>query len=389
MLPRLLYLGDVPVESSYHGSTLLYRLLQRYPAGRLRIIEGNVFPPRTNRRLAGVEHRTLAVGRNRLLNTRFHDAYSGWLHRGGRRRAAGVPALLEGFAPEAVLTVAHGYSWVTAARFALHATLPLHLIVHDDWPRLVPVTMQDVVDRDLAEVYRQARTRLCVSPSMAEDYERRYGAPGTVLLPSRAADAEPFRGVSERLMREQQPLVFTFAGSINSPGYAALLRSLALSIASRGHQLLIYGPLSLEQARACGLDLPNVRIGGLLTAGELLTRLRAESDVLFVPMSFAPHDREAGRTNFPSKLADYTLAGLPLLIAGPPECSAVRWALANPGVAELVTSEDSGAMVSGVDRLIADSGYRASLARRAQEVGDRDFSAAAATAIFEAALKAA
>ena len=42
-LPRLLYLADVPVEASYHGSALMYRLLQRYPADRLRVVEGNLF----------------------------------------------------------------------------------------------------------------------------------------------------------------------------------------------------------------------------------------------------------------------------------------------------------------------------------------------------------
>ena len=41
-LPRLLYIGDVPVEASYHGSALLYRLLQTYPPDRLRIIEAGL-----------------------------------------------------------------------------------------------------------------------------------------------------------------------------------------------------------------------------------------------------------------------------------------------------------------------------------------------------------
>jgi hypothetical protein len=101
LLPRLLYLGDVPVESSYHGSTLLYRLLQRYPAERLRIVEGNLFPARTDRRLPGVTHGTLPVGRSRLLNTRFHNLYSRWLLIGARRRAAITRGLIGNFSPEA------------------------------------------------------------------------------------------------------------------------------------------------------------------------------------------------------------------------------------------------------------------------------------------------
>ena len=55
-LPRLLYIGDVPVEASYHGSALLYRLLEDYPKERLKIVEAGVQLSRPERRLAGVAY---------------------------------------------------------------------------------------------------------------------------------------------------------------------------------------------------------------------------------------------------------------------------------------------------------------------------------------------
>jgi glycosyltransferase involved in cell wall biosynthesis len=387
--PRLLYLADVAVESSYHGSALLYRLLQRYPADRLKIIEGNLFPPRTDRRLTGVAHATLQVGRARPLNSRFHDWYSRWLLAGARRRAASALLLAGGFAPEAVLTVGHGYTWLTAAQLANDLRLPLHLILHDDWPRIVAPALRPVVDRAFGEVYRQAASRLCVSPFMNEDYARRYGVGGTVLLPSRAVDAPVFSGVAERLHRGDGPLVFAFAGTINSPGYASLLRNLSQGIAGHRGELLIFGPVDAAQAAAAGLDLPNIRLGGWLKAHELLLRLRAEADVLFVPMSFAAGDRDNMRMGFPSKLTDYTAIGLPLLVAGPPDCSAVRWANQHPGVAEVVTAEDAAALAPAIDRLSHDPSHRVRLARTAQEIGSQDFSAAAADAIFQSALRSA
>ena len=159
MLPRLLYLGDVPVEASYHGSALLYRLLQDYPPGRLRIIEANLWPSRVDRRLHGVGYQTLAVGRSRLLNSRLHDWYSTWLASGSAGRTRQVPGLLEGFEPEAAVTVAHGFSWVTAARFAADRGIPLHLICHDDWPSVVPSSLKNRADRELGDAYRQAASR--------------------------------------------------------------------------------------------------------------------------------------------------------------------------------------------------------------------------------------
>ena len=386
MAPRLLYLGDVPVEASYHGSALLYRLLQGYPADRLSIVEGNLFRARTDRRLPGVLHHTLRVGTPRLLNTRFHDWYSRWLLMGAGRRAAMVPPLLGAFTPDAVLTVAHGYSWVTAAQLAKDARLPLYLIVHDDWPRIASPSMQPAVDRAFAAVYRQAAVRWCTSPFMKEDYQRRYGVTGRVLLPYRAADAPVFSGIAERLSSPGHAPVFAFAGTINSAGYARLLRSVAERIAPRHGELLIFGPLDGPQAAAWGLDLPNIRLGGLLKSDELLLRLCAEADVLFVPMSFAPEDHANMRMGFPSKLTDYTAVGLPLLIAGPADCSAVRWANEHPGVAEVVTEAEPDALGPAIDRLCGDSAHRVVLAQTAQQVGSRDFSAATAAAAFQSAL---
>ena len=128
LLPRLLYVGDVPVEASYHGSALLYRLLQRYPPDRLMIAETNLVRPGTNRRLRDVRYVRMKAGWPRLLRTRFSTSYARWLTRRAPSRAAQLAALTAGFMPEAVLTVAHGYSWLTAARFAVHIGVPLHLI---------------------------------------------------------------------------------------------------------------------------------------------------------------------------------------------------------------------------------------------------------------------
>jgi glycosyltransferase involved in cell wall biosynthesis len=385
----LLYLGDVPVESSFHGSTLLYRLLQLYPADRLVIIEGTLVPPSTDRRLPGVKHATLAAGRARWLNTRCHDQYAWWLTVTARSRAGRVRRLLGDFEPEAVVTVPHGQTWITAAAIASSLGIPLHLIIHDDWPRIVPSVLQARVERLFAETYRQAASRLCTSPFMAEEYDRRYGQPATVLLPYRAVDAPVFPPPAVRPGHRTDAPVFAFAGTINSPGYASLLRRLANAVGRMGGHVLIFGPLTIAQARGSGLDHPAIRIGGLVEPSALMQRLRAEADVLFVPMSFAPEDKANMQMGFPSKLTDYTAAAMPLLICGPSYCSAVRWAARNPGVAEVVAADDDATLEAAVERLTRDAKYRLRLAARAQQVGDRDFSAAGAAAVFQNALRGA
>src|SRR5438876_1408984 len=71
-LRRLLYVADVPVESSYHGSALIYRLLETYPSERLMIIEPDHGMSLPQRRLPQVAYRSLRLGSQRFRDTRFH-----------------------------------------------------------------------------------------------------------------------------------------------------------------------------------------------------------------------------------------------------------------------------------------------------------------------------
>src|SRR5262249_9783258 len=138
-LPRLLYLGDVPVESSYHGSALLYRLLENFPLERLLVAEASA-PSKTERRLPHVRYTRLNLVNNGLLRSRFHRLYANWLTVRAGARATRVAGELGEFRPEAILTVAHGFGWLTAAAIARRQNIPLHLVVHDDWPMMAPVS---------------------------------------------------------------------------------------------------------------------------------------------------------------------------------------------------------------------------------------------------------
>lgn len=383
-LPKLLYLGDVPVESSYHGSALLYRLLQNYPPERLLIVEGNLRNSLAERRLAGVSYRSVKVGWARPLYTRFNRWATLAYSFAARSRAGAVPKILGGFQPEAVLSVTHEFLWLAAAAYAKNAAQPLHLVCHDDWPNIAPVPprFRLWLDREFAHSYRQAASRLCVSPNMAEEYQRRYGVSGTMLYPSRAADAPQFVAPPDRLLKNDGPLTVAFAGTINSGGYVRALQNLAHVLEGMGGRLLIFGPLRESDAALSGLNRGNVELRGMLSSAELMKRLRAEADVLFVPQSFAPGDRECSALSFPSKLTDYTAVGLPLLIQGPDYCSAARWARENPGVAEVVSVEEPSRMSESLHCLSANPAYRATLGTKALEVGQRYFSGDAGRRVF-------
>ena len=387
-LPRLFYAADVPVESTLHGSALLYRLLEDYERQQLCIVETGpqVFSPA--KRLDGVRYESLAIGRSRWLQTRFNRLASFCLALRAAAQASRLRQLALDFKVESVLTVAHGFGWIAAAGLAKSMNLPLHLIIHDDWPRVdtFPRWAAGWIDRIFGGIYRQAASRLCVSPYMEEEYARRYGVRGTVLYPSRAKDAPRFDGPSSRMTQGGSRFTAAYAGSINSPSYAAAVRAFAECLADLGGELLLFGPLSLGRIHSLGLDLPNVRLCGMVSSAELIERCRSETDVLFVPMSFAPEELGPMMLNFPSKLTDYTAAGVPLLIRGPSDCSAVRWARENPGVAEVVDDETLASLSEVLRRLTSEPNHRLALARKAMEMGDKCFSHAVAARTFHGAL---
>ena len=387
--PRLLYLGDVPVESTYHGSALIYRLLQGYPPERLVVVEQNPQPSMPERKLPNVRYEQMHPLGIHGATTRLHRLAALWLLLTAARRVDQVQRSLRDFQPDAVLTVAHGYSWLTAAAFARRKNLPLHLIVHDDWPHLAAVwgMGSQWLVRRLGAIYRQATSRFCVSPSMVEVYKTRYGVEGTLLYPSRAVESsdDPLVSLGNAPREEEhssvtldvpRPLTGAFAGTANSQGYFDALAALARQLDSFGGKLIVFGPIDKSAIKQF-LPMPNIEFRGLLPSNCLIAACRQECDFLFVPMSFGIDERPNMELSFPSKLADYSAMAKPLLIRGPSYCSAVRWARENPGVAIVVDSENEEALFDAIV-LLSNAEARRDLAVRAKRVGDLHFSHARA-----------
>src|SRR5262249_28092158 len=154
---------------------------------------------------------------------------------------------------------------------------------------------------------------------------------GTLLCPSRGADSPEAR-VRVRAERGGGP-VAAFCGHVHQDGTLTLLRALADVLAAAEGHLDLYTPHPEDVLAGWGLRPPVVRRVGFLAPAEMAERLGQTADALFLPASFAARERLDVATLFPSKLTDYTAAGLPILVWGPRYSSAARWALNNPGAA--------------------------------------------------------
>lgn len=371
---RICYIASVPVANTTAGPVQLYRLLQDWHPANLRIVELDAGPIAQQFRLPHVVHHAFKSPCQRGL--RFTSRFLPFMYRcltiaNARASAHTIIRQVKTFSPSAILTLHDRFGWLPAARVARRLGVPLHLILHDDWCRNVPVSasLRRWFDTLFEQTYQEASGRFCVSPNMMEEYARRYGVPGTVLYPIQ----EPCLGslFQAPLRTATSGLSVAFAGNIFSSGQWEMLRALAGVLASINGVLLLLGPTTIEQAKSNGLTGANVRIRGFLP--DLKAALREEADVLYLPMSFESHDRVNVKMSFPSKLVEYTSTGLPVLIQAPEYSSAARWCRDHPGAAELVASQSVDELAAALRRIIT-PGVRRRLIECATEVGRACFS---------------
>ncbi|MGH7969845.1 MAG: glycosyltransferase family protein, partial [Limisphaerales bacterium] len=179
------------------------------------------------------------------------------------------------------------------------------------------------------------------------------------------------------------PLTFAFAGTLHGP-YRALLETLARELASSGHRLLLHSPdAHLPTAGPADRAITDA---GWVPPSALAATLRAEADVLFLPMSFLRADRSNMRVAFPSKLAEYCAAGRPVLVWGPAYCSACRWAKAHAGFAEVVDTLSISDLRQALARLSADPHRRRRMGQESLRLALQFFSHEKTFATFIAAL---
>jgi len=382
-LPRLLYLGDVSVADTMAGEALLFRLLQFYPPDRLAIVCG-VRPDMP--KLPGVSYHHWGAAVPRLLHSRIAEEYILWRAWRYYEVPWQIANIANMFRPDAILTISHVSGWLGAWQLAQRRRIPFHLIAHDDlaYVSRFPAWSRAWVEARFGDAYRAARSRLCISDTMAEVYELRFGAPGLVIYPTHKGG--PVRDVSPRVSKSATKLTFAYGGSINSRSDLQHITAFARIAGARGHRLVAYSP---QHAELAALSADG---GGVIDARPpipsdlLLSRLRDEADCLFLPQSMTPQDHWLVTTAFPTKWADYATVGLPVLVWAPAHSSSARFIRTHPGCAELVTSTEIADVDDAIGRLESSPAHRQRLAQGLLRAGLESFSPEAAWQQFRMAL---
>jgi hypothetical protein len=182
--------------------------------------------------------------------------------------------------------------------------------------------IRKILDRRFARLYSASQAALCVSEGMREQLGERVGS--QVLYPlADVPETDRAAGGADPPAR-RQPLRVYYCGGLYDygPMLAELLRQASgtpdVFLQVRGAEPNWPAGFRAEMSRTGNwLDFaPRSELGPWL----------ASAGAFLVTMCFESGMRRRMASSFPSKLTEYAQYGKPIIIWGPEDCSAVRWA---------------------------------------------------------------
>jgi hypothetical protein len=374
-LPRLLYVGDVPVEDSIASGTLLFRLLEEYPPSSLCIVETNLMSRTGRQRLPNVIHKTRSIASKRLLQTRFHSPAMAWEWIAAPYYARRLRSLIDDFAPEAVVTTVPFSSWAIASRYARICSLPLHILLWDDilGSPMVPRFLQGAYERSFFSAYRQAKSRFCISPEIERFYADASGASGTVVHPFGGPELPRYLEPPIQDSKRERRFTFAFAGSLFLGGYRRALEQLARACKSIHCNLIVIGSFGAEDSYKADLADLGVRIEPYKPISTLVDFLREHADSLALIGSFDPTEQRYCSLLFPSRLVAYSATALPCFGYGSATFTGTNWLVQNVGKDTVCNLESHEELVQSLKDFVAARDKHQDWGKAIANAGARDF----------------
>jgi hypothetical protein len=364
--PKILFIGAVTFEEISGSHSFFYRLFTGYPADRLMVIGSHrsrnpIFPPK---RLPDVSYIILEekVGlmKDAPANISFFSKLMLYHHILKQLQASYdfIEQVAKKFNPDLILTLSMDYYWYLAYQLSKRLNIPLELVLHDRWESSTMGRITMFLSPNFRKVFKYARHRFCISPSMENYYYNQLGIHSDILYP-----ISRIKVTNHSSTRNRQFLNLVFFGNIWY--HHPTLIKLAHVLYDKNIELVLFSNKDVDFFKSHGLKTSNVTAKFFLEDHEdLLDWCRANADILYLPMHFDDYHKQNIKCSFPSKIADYTSLGLPIIIHAPSNSSVAEFAAANSGCkfAEVVTSDSEDELAAALDRLM-NSQYREQLGR--------------------------
>lgn len=369
-LPKLLLISDIPVALNGRGnSEALLRLFEHYSSGRLHVVQTRGELPTIERRMICAGYHNWSVPWDRLLRTRVSKSANilkAAHHRFFSRMSEDAARDL---APDAIVTLVHGNGWVLARRVAEALQIPLHLIVHDgpEHFHLNYPLIGSWLSREFTQACRQASSRWSICTALDQHITQRTFVPGYVLPPMRAKEDQRLK--SDALSSGSQDGVYF--GGLSSVSITAMMNDLSGILGRFDANLHVFGGVSPDVVASTEWKNRKFRYHGPFDDRSLFfDHCRRNYGFMYLPFSFSDGSTSL---SFPSKLIDYTLVGLPILVQAPRSSPIGVWCAENPNAALFVGEPGVDSLMSPVHDIVTGGDLRIHFAHGAFSAGERDF----------------
>ena len=285
---------------------------------------------------------------------------------------------VEKFQPEVILTLAECGLCHIARKTAQRHRIPLAGLFLDWFPVMKGhyghKSAQRLLSQRYRDLYATCDLAFCTSDGMQEmlgphpNSHVIYPMPGRHRVPEKTW---PPRSGKFRVV---------YVGSVEN-FYGRMLCSLIEQIKRTSDlEIIVVGPNAdwpkqlLERAQASGTYLG-------FKPPEEAAEVLASANALLSVMSFEKQHELFMRTSFTTKFLDYVAFGKPVILWGPEYCTPVRVAREHGGAA-VVTTDDSGAVVSLCREIAADAALNEKLSNEAVHLRQTLFNPDRLQAIF-------
>lgn len=258
-------------------------------------------------------------------------------------------------------------------------SVPLAIHVWDDWLRSIP--SRSVFASYLKKKYDRAFSNLLnkknillfsICDAMSIEYEARYGKKFQAF--HNPVDLQEWASASSSL---HEPSTVLYMGKI-SKEIAKCLVSVAECIQgikrkyNLDMKLVIYSKdadMYMKTLRKLG----NVDVNSAIPRAKLLRQIK-DASILFLPVSFRKQISNYYKLSFPTKMPEYMVSGVPILIWAPEDIALSRYALETQSAC-VVTSQNPQDLGKAIFSLATNAKMRVELSRKANQIAISSFNA--------------
>ncbi|WP_129127760.1 glycosyltransferase family protein [Geomonas oryzae] len=296
------------------------------------------------------------------------------------RVSTGLAGWIETFRPEVLFVQGCDISFMRLSlEISKRYDIPICFSIVDDWiehlyeTSLIAPLIQHVAKLNFSALIARSRLLYAIGDLMAEEYQRRYGIPFSVLMQC----DDPSRYRMDEVRKENGAVNIVYSGSLALNRWklfvtlaeaVRMLRSEGLRV-----EVTVYAPLVPVEAEPALRDLEVVRVLPALSDHEVPKALTG-ADILFLPESFDEDVRAYTRLSVSTKAHLYMMSRRPVLIVGPPEIGTVDYARRG-GWGYVVDKDDSLRLAEAIRVLVSSPEISCELVRRGEEIASKNHSA--------------